>query len=117
MDGAEFTAPLVVRMDPRVKTPPAGLATQYATSRAIDAALARVAAALRDIAATEGGEARGERARTAVGALTRAQGQAAQLFNQVEGADLPPTPPMLAAWKDTAAAIDAALAAWARGGG
>ena len=46
VDGAAQTAPLTVRMDPRVKTTPAGLTQQHATSRAIDAALRRVAAAL-----------------------------------------------------------------------
>ena len=115
VDGAELTAPLVVRMDPRVKTAPAGLQLQYATSRAIDAALARVAATLRDVQMAAGGGARAEAAKVAATALTRAQGQATQLFGQVEGADLPPTPQILAAWKDTASAIDAAIAAWERG--
>ena len=114
VDGAEFTAPLVVRMDPRVKTPPAGVQLQYATSRAIDAALARVAATLRDVQAAGGG-ARAEAAKVAATALTRAQGQATQLFGQVEGADLPPTAQLLAAWTETAAAIDSAITAWERG--
>ena len=114
VDGAEFTAPLVVRMDPRVKTPPAGLQLQYATSRAIDAALARVAATLRDVQ-TAGGGARAEAAKVSATALTRAQGQATQLFGQVEGADLPPTAQLLAAWTETAAAIDSAITAWERG--
>ena len=114
VDGAELSAPFAVRMDPRVKTAPAGLQLQYATSRAIDAALARVAATLRDVqAASEGGRAAA--AQAADTALTRAQGQAAQLFGQVEGADLPPTPQLLAAWKETASGIDAAIAAWERG--
>ncbi len=114
-DGAEFTAPLAVRMDPRVKTPPAGLLRQYTTSRAIDAARARVAAVLRDLQGAVNGP-RADAAKAAVSALTRAQGQATQLFGLVEGADLAPTPQMLAAWKDTASAIDAAIAVWERGG-
>ncbi len=115
VDGAASTVPLVVRMDPRVKTPPAGLQLQYTTSRAIDAALSRVAAALREVREAAGGGARAEAAKAAAADLTRAQGQATQLFGLVEGADLPPTPQMLAAWKDTATAIDAAIAAWERG--
>ena len=114
VDAAEFTAPLVVRMDPRVKTLPAGLTLQYTTSRAIDAALARVAVTLHDVKAAVSGP-RAEAATAAASALTRAQGQATQLFGMVEGADLPPTPPMLTAWKATASAIDAAIAAWDRG--
>ncbi len=115
VDGAEFSAPLTVRMDPRVKTPAAGLQLQYATSRAIDAALARVAAALREARMEAGGGARAEAAKMAATALTRAQGEATQLFGQIEGADLPPTPQVLAAWQATASAIDAAIAAWERG--
>lgn len=116
VDGRESTAPLTVRMDPRVKTPAAALQQQYATSRAIDAALRRVAAALAE-ARTESAAngPRAGQARTAVTALTRLQGQATQLFGLVEGADLAPTPLTLAAWKETAAAIDTALAAWAAG--
>ena len=117
VDGAESTAPLVVKMDPRVKTPPAGLQLQYTTSRAIDAALTRVAATLREVqaAAAPGAGARAEAAKTAAAALTRAQGQATQLLGLVDGADLSPTPQVLAAWKDTASVIDAAIAAWERG--
>ena len=117
VDGADFTAPLVVRMDPRVKTQPAGVMLQYTTSRAIAGALARVATALRDVRAViAAGGARADAARASEAALTRAQGQAAQLFGLVESADLPPTPQMLSAWKDTTAAIDLALATWARSG-
>ncbi len=59
---------------------------------------------------------RADAARAGISTLTRAQGQAAQLFGLVENADLAPTPQVLAAWKDTASAIDAAIAAWERGG-
>jgi hypothetical protein len=103
--GVERTAPLVVRMDPRVKTPPAGLQLQYTTSRAINAALTRLSAALA-AARTESGA--GSAATTA---LARLQGQATQLLGLVDGADLPPTPQMLAAWTEVSTAIDAALAA------
>jgi hypothetical protein len=116
VDGVVQTAPLTVRMDPRVKTTPAALTLQYATSRAIDAALRRVATALTEVrAAMAGSGEAATRARAAETALVRAQGQATQLFGLVEAADLPPTPQMLTAWKETSAAIDAALAAWAAG--
>jgi hypothetical protein len=110
------SAPLTVRMDPRVKTTRAGLAQQYATSRAIDAAMSRVASALDEArVAIAAAGARVDLARTTQTALGRAQGQAAQLLGLVAGADLPPTPQMLTAWKETAAAIDIALAAWGAG--
>ncbi|MGE0814493.1 MAG: WD40/YVTN/BNR-like repeat-containing protein [Vicinamibacterales bacterium] len=114
VDGRAETAPLSVRLDPRVKTPAAGLARQYATSRAIDAALARIAPALASVRAEIAQRGpRLEQARAAETALARVQGQAVQLFGLVEGADLPPTPQMLSAWAETEAAIQSALRAWA----
>jgi photosystem II stability/assembly factor-like uncharacterized protein len=104
--GVERTTALVVRMDPRVKTPPAGLQLQYTTSRAINAALTRLSAAL---AGTR--TANGDGPASATSALARLQGQATQLLGLVDGADLPPTPQMLAAWTEVSTAIDAALAA------
>ncbi len=116
VDGVIETAPLTVRMDPRVTTAPAALAQQYATARAIDAALERVGAALGDAraAAAAGGD-RTALARTTETALGRTQAQAAQLRALVDAADLPPTPQMLTAWRQVSADIEAALAAWAQG--
>jgi photosystem II stability/assembly factor-like uncharacterized protein len=115
VDGREMTAPLTVRMDLRVKTPPAALLQQYATSRAIDAAMARIAATITSVRAEIAAKGpRVELARTTEGALTRAQGQASQLFGLVEGADVAPTPQMLSAWKESAAAIESAISAWER---
>jgi hypothetical protein len=96
VDGKVLTAPLTVRMDPRVKTPAEGLKLQYDTSRALDAALRRVADAL---AAKRG------RADT----LSRLQGQLAQLFGIVEGSDAAPTSQTLAAVKTVLTDSDNAL--------
>ena len=72
VDGAVQTAPLTVRMDPRVRTTPAALGLQYQTSRAIDAALAKVGAALAEArSATAAGGARSETAKTAATTLAR----------------------------------------------
>lgn len=49
--GRAFTQPLAVKMDPRVKTPPEGLARQLALARGIVAAMARDAAALGQVRA------------------------------------------------------------------
>ena len=106
-DGVERTAPLVVRMDPRVKVPAAGLQLQYTMSRAIERALVRIAAALGAARAVPaGGAAAATADRTG---LTRLQSQATQLLGMVDSADLPPTPQMLSAWAEVSAAIDATL--------
>ena len=89
-------APLVVRLDPRVKTPAAGIKLQYDTSRALDAALRRVATALQTAGANRE-------------VLTRLQGELTQLFGAVEQSDAPPTSQVLSAVKETLAAVDAAI--------
>lgn len=96
VDGRRSMQPLTVALDPRVKTSAADLKQQYDTSRAIDAALTRVAEAI--------GSGRGGRQ-----TLTRLQGQLAQLFGTVEESDAAPTPAVLEAWKTLSASLDAAL--------
>jgi photosystem II stability/assembly factor-like uncharacterized protein len=94
--GKALTAPLIVRMDPRVKASAADLKTQYDASRSLDAALRRVNDAL---AAKRGSQE----------TLSRVQGQLIQLFALVEGSDAAPTTQAMTAVKDTLAAADAAL--------
>ena len=77
VDGKVLTEPLVVKMDPRVKTSTAGIKLQYDTSRAIDAALRRVAGAIQASAANRD-------------ALERLRGQLTQLFGMVEQSDAAP---------------------------
>lgn len=96
VDGRVLSQPLVVALDPRVKTSAADLRRQYETSRAVDASLARVAEAIR--------AGRGDRA-----TLSRLQGQLTQLFGTVEQGDAAPTPAMLEAWKTLSASVEAAL--------
>jgi len=95
-NGRTLTQPLVVKMDPRVKTSDADLRTLYETSRAIDAQLTRVSGALRD--------GRGQRE-----VLTRLQGQLGQMFDLVEQSDTPLTSQAREAWKTLSAAVEAAL--------
>ncbi len=109
VDGKTLAQPLVVKMDPRVRATAADLKLQYDMSRAIDAALRRSAAAIRDIRA----------AQTKTAALTeleqrlsRASAPLGPLFGAVESADAAPTPVVREAWKATSAAVDAALAEW-----
>ena len=96
VDGQTLTQPLVIRLDPRVKVTAADLALQYNTSRAIDAAMRRVATASAAPGATRE-------------TLTRLQGQLTQLFASVEQADAAPASQVLAAVKETLAAVDAAI--------
>ncbi len=96
VDGQILEQPLIVKLDPRIKTTAEGLRPQYDTSRALDAGLTRVAAALRAADAN----------RTV---LTRLQGELTQLFGVVEQTDAPPTSQVLAAVKEALAAVDAAL--------
>jgi photosystem II stability/assembly factor-like uncharacterized protein len=96
VDGAVLTQPIVVRLDPRVKTTAEGLRLQYDTSRALDAALRRVAGGLQSSA--------GDRA-----VLTRLRGDLTQLFSIVEQTDTAPTTQVLSAVKETLAAVNAAL--------
>jgi len=96
VDGKALTQPLTVKMDPRVKTPLDGIRLQYDTSRAIDAALRRVSAALQ----TPGGNRE---------TLTRLQGQLTQLFSIVEQTDAVPAAAVMSAVKETLAAVDTAV--------
>ncbi len=96
VDGQAFTAPLIVRLDPRVHTPPDGLKMQYEMSRMLDDALRRVAGAL-------------TAKRGSAETLTRLQGQLTQLFGVVEGTDAAPTSQTIAAVHDVLAAVGAAV--------
>ncbi|HEX7826481.1 MAG TPA: hypothetical protein VF477_16385, partial [Mycobacterium sp.] len=107
VDGRSQTQPLIVKMDPRVKTTAAELKLQYDTSRAIDALLRRTATASRDMKAakTPGATDLDQR-------LSRASAALGQLFGAVEAADAAPMPVVLEAWKATLAAVEPLLAEW-----
>ena len=109
VDGKSVTQPLVVKIDPRVKATAADLKLQYDTSRAIDAALTRVAGALREIRAVTPKTAQLTEMEQR---LTRVSAPLGQLFGAVESADAAPMPVVLAAWQDASAAVQAAIAEW-----
>jgi photosystem II stability/assembly factor-like uncharacterized protein len=90
-NGRTLTRPLVVRMDPRVKTPAASLARQFALGSQLAAAIDRAAAATRPAA------------------LGRIAGDLEQLYAIVQGSDAPPTPQTEAAVAAKLRALDAAL--------
>jgi hypothetical protein len=94
--GRTLTQPLVVRLDPRMRTTPEDLRAQYDMSRAIDAALRRVAAALESPGANRQ-------------SLSRLQAELTLLFGIIEQTDATPTTQVVAAVKETLAAVDAAV--------
>ncbi len=98
------TAPLVVRMDPRVKTPDAGLRQQYTLSRGLDGAIRRAASALQQ------SRAQGDAGQTRTQDLQRQMGGLVQLFGLIEGADVTPTTQAIAAVQELIAALDRTLA-------
>ncbi len=105
VDGQTKTAPLVVRMDPRVKTPEAGLRQQYTLSRGLDGAIRRAATALQQA------RAQGDAGQTRTQDLQRQMGGLGQLFGLIEGADVAPTTQAVAAVQEAIAALDRTLAA------
>jgi hypothetical protein len=94
VDGACYEQPLVVRMDPRVKTTPAALARMYAASRGLDSALSQTADALKRAPAGPQADE-----------LRRLQGQLAQLFDLVEDTDDAPTTQAMAAIREKREAL------------
>ena len=109
VDGRTQVQPLVLKMDPRVKTPALGLKAQFDAARQIDAALTKSYGALMQARA-----ATGEAAQKAAQELQRLNGRLTQLLDIVEDADAPPTTQALAAIKETQAALATALADWTK---
>ena len=75
VDGKSFTQPLSVKMDPRVKTPPAGLKQQFDLAMKIVEMMSR----------------------TKSPDKARLNGELSRLLGTIEGADAAPTPQMVAA--------------------
>jgi len=143
VNGQQQSAPLVVKIDPRVKMTEADLRQQFELGLKMaqitwDAApaisqLRGLRAALKERIAKGGPpivtaaltsfdqQAAGFEsstpsapAGTPMNNLVRLSGQAASLLDNFESADMPPTAQAVAAARDVAAAADAALSAWGR---
>jgi photosystem II stability/assembly factor-like uncharacterized protein len=140
VDGRTDTQPLVVRMDPRVRTPGAALAQQLELSLRLAEAMRRGGEALgqvrglrtqlRALRGKGGAEVQAsvteldEQAASledgsgppapaaAAPDLGRVTGELAQLYGTVQGADAAPTSQVLAAAAQRLASLDAALGRW-----
>jgi hypothetical protein len=142
VNGRVYNQPLTVRMDPRVKTPAATLARQFALSKGIHDDIGRtrdavdgvraLRASLRDVRgrATGGMAAAIDSLERAAGALEGAGGgfgggggggaptlagtigQLAQLYEALQEADVAPTTQLVAAVEDARRGVPAALARW-----
>jgi photosystem II stability/assembly factor-like uncharacterized protein len=114
-NGQTVSKPLVVRMDPRVKTPPAALARQLVLGRQLAEAIDRADAAQRVTrdTTTRAGAAPGTTATPGAGRTTGANGLSRiasdleQLYGIVQGSDAPPTPQTEAAVAERLRALDA----------
>jgi hypothetical protein len=90
----------MVHVDPRVKTPEAGIRQQYELSRALDAGIRRASTAL------AAARAQGSGGQAAAQELQRLMSTLVQLFGLVEGADAAPTSQAAAAARDALATLD-----------
>ena len=137
--GRPYTQPLTVRMDPRVKTPPAALAQQSTLSMGLYQALKQDSAALHQARAlraelqNRGANARGDlatamaavdqRAAALVGSgggfggdatesLSRLNGNLAQLLGMLQGADVAPTTVVVEAVHERQMVLSKLLLRW-----
>jgi photosystem II stability/assembly factor-like uncharacterized protein len=106
VDGRTFTEPLVVRMDPRVTTPPDGLAQQFELSRQLVDGMRRAYDAVLAHRAARGTGA----ASPAERELVELHRQLLALYTAIQGADVTPTPALVEAVRVALADLAAAVA-------
>ncbi|HSP17533.1 MAG TPA: glycoside hydrolase [Thermoanaerobaculia bacterium] len=127
VDGRSQTRPLVVKMDPRVKTPPEGLMRQFTLSMQIYEDMKRVGAALLriesmaesarnakvgEIAGPEEVEGGPRRRRGGPDTLRSVAGQLRTLLEGLQSADIGPTTQMAAAVADRHRVAEALMQKW-----
>jgi hypothetical protein len=132
--GRSMSQPLRVRMDPRVKTPPAGLQEQFEQSMRVHDAIARSDAALLDVRALRkaiGARRQGasadlasalasldervsafEGGRRSDAGFARLNAQLGTLLDLLQDADVPPTTQGRAAVDETTRGLEALLTKW-----
>lgn len=135
-----YTAPLTVQMDPRVKTPPAGLQAQYEAERQLAGIMTRTTEAIREAQSAQAQiekaahgasgplaehlAALGTKIKAALGAggmfgpapaepgLMSVNGEAAMLYNALGGADAAPTAAQATGVAKTGRDYPGVLARW-----
>ncbi len=127
VDGNSSTQPLVVKMDPRVKTTAEGLSRQLTMSMRVYEDLRRVNAALEEftgleskatnakyeeIAGAEEGEEGAPRSRNAPDTLTSVSENLKNLFDTLQSADVSPTVQMAEAVEEQHKAAEAIIQRW-----
>jgi len=142
VDGQTYTAPLTIKMDPRVKTPPAGLEQQYRAEKQLARVMTRTTDAIRearaaqeqidklahDATGTLAGHLTelGKKIKAAVGtggtfgpapapaepSLTSVNGEASRLYSDVDSADAAPTVAQSAAVAKIARDYPALIERW-----
>jgi len=140
VDGRQYTAPLTVKMDPRVKTPPAGLQQQYEAGKQLARIVARSTEAIREARAAgdqidklakgasgplaEHLAALGKKIKAALGSgggfgpppaepgLVSVNGEASTLYGEIDSADAAPTAAQSAALTKLALGYPVVMDRW-----
>ena len=107
--GQSLTAPLTVKMDPRVKTTPAGLRQQFEMEQKLASVMTGTTEAIRQARSAQ--EQTGKKL-DALLPLTNINGQAAALYGDIDSADAAPTAAQLAAMSKLASDFPAAMKQW-----
>jgi photosystem II stability/assembly factor-like uncharacterized protein len=120
VNGKSYTAPLAVKMDPRVKTAPSGLAQQFDLASKLSAIMTRTTNTIREVRsvqeqieklphtpALEGLEKKVKAVN-----LGPASFQVGMLYNDLESADVAPTAAQLAAVPKLAGTVAAEIDRW-----
>lgn len=139
VDGHTYSAPLTVKMDPRVKTPPAGVRQQFDAATQLARAITRTTAAIREVHAVQ--EQIGKLTKDSTGplaehltalekkllaalgaspfgaapaeaGLSSVNGDASNLYMEIDGADAAPTSAQAAAVARLSAALPVVLQRW-----
>jgi photosystem II stability/assembly factor-like uncharacterized protein len=128
VDGKSYTQPLILKMDPRVKTPALGLQQQFTLSKALYDDVVAAQKALAEIrglrsqdprvtalAGAGGGGGRGGRGAVAAGpdSLNSVAAALGGLMQTLQAADVTPTTQLVAAVTERRAALGRLLARWA----
>jgi hypothetical protein len=115
VSGQAYTQPLTVRMDPRVRTPAAGLALQLSEAQRVVVALRQDSVALGEVRQRKAGPSAPSAALDSLdAALARLNGQLARAYGVIEGSDGTPTTQAVAAVGRLERELADLLARWSR---